>query len=71
MSGSDDQIVGGMCRTSDLTKPIGKLCDSLDLAVAATIEQTVDFIVAASTWDDVLRFTNVTLNLGLRVTRVP
>jgi hypothetical protein len=29
MSGSDDQIVGGMCRTSDLTKTLGKLCDSL------------------------------------------
>jgi hypothetical protein len=31
MSGSDDQIVGGMCRTSDLTKTLGKLCDSLYL----------------------------------------
>jgi hypothetical protein len=29
MPGSGDQIVGGMCRTSDLTKPLGKLCDSL------------------------------------------
>ena len=29
MSGSDDQIVGGMCRMPDLTKPLGKLCDSL------------------------------------------
>jgi hypothetical protein len=28
-SGSSDQIVGGMCRMSDLTKPLRKLRDSL------------------------------------------
>ena len=30
MSGSSDQIVGGMCRMSDLTKPLRELRDSLD-----------------------------------------
>ena len=29
MSESGNQIMGGMCRTSDLTKPLGKLRDSL------------------------------------------
>jgi hypothetical protein len=29
MSGSGGQIVGGMGRMSDLTKPLGELCDSL------------------------------------------
>ena len=39
MSGSGELIVGGMCRTSDLTKPLGKLCDSLALDDAIKISR--------------------------------
>ena len=34
MSGSGDRIVGDMCRTSDLTKPLWRLCDSLGPALS-------------------------------------
>jgi hypothetical protein len=41
MSESGEQMVGGMCRMPDLTKPLGKLCDSL-VPLASSVPQGME-----------------------------